>query len=164
MERCRLLVLIVGLHLSGCGGERPLPHASEYRTSPLGFSATLTEEDAGDLVSAGRDYQAIVSVLARASPGPAWTKVLAKLILERNEAFRAEIEAKNGPAGVEIDVWGARRQDGDVLTGLEWFRSDIEKSLLPDSWQKKIEQDRAATTIAVFWNVKSGHHRNDPHP
>jgi hypothetical protein len=114
----------------------------------------LGHDDAKELVAAGRNYDAVLAVLNRNSPNPAWAKTLGKLILDHNERFRKEVEAKNGPAGVQIEVWGLRRREDDVVTGLEWFESDIERAILPERWQQLREQGRAASTLAVYWTVK----------
>lgn len=143
------------LLLCGCGGSISSGTDSTIRTSPLGYTASIGQEDAKAIIAAGRDHDAVLAILNRISPNPAWAKILTKLILEHNEKFRKEVEAKNGPAGVEIDVWGVRRPEGDVVTGLEWFQSDIEKAILPEGWHKNREMSRAAQTVAVYWTVKS---------
>ena len=97
----------------------------------------------------------MLAIFHRISPTHPWAKILTKLILEHNEKFRKEVEAKNGPAGVEIEVWGLRHPEGDVGTGLEWFQSDIEKAILPADWYVGRERNRAAQTVALYWTVKS---------
>lgn len=155
MHRSLLLLGFGSLLLCGCSGGTLSGTDTIIRTSPLGYTATLGQQDAKDLVAAGRDHDAVLAILNRISPNPAWAQVLTKLILEQNEKFRKEVEAKNGPAGVAIDVWGLRRPEGDVATGLEWFQSDIEKAILPESWHKSREMSRAAQTLALYWTVKS---------
>ena len=154
--RCGLIVLsLVALCQNGCSCNSSSNTDSTIRTSPLGYTASLNQQDTIDLVNAGRDHDAIVTILNRISANFPWAKVLTKLILEHNEQFRKEIETKNGSLGVVIDVWGLRKPEGDVASGTEWFQSDIEKAILPESWHKNREMSRAAQTVTLHWTVKS---------
>jgi hypothetical protein len=155
MHRCLFLLSFSWLLLSGCSSGTSSGTDSNIRTSPLGYTAALSQKDAKDLVAAGRNHDAVLAILYRIFPNPPWAKVLTMLILEHNEKFRKEVEAKNGAAGVAIDVWGLRRPEGDVGTGQEWYQSYIEKAILPESWHRNLEMSRAAQTIAVYWTVKS---------
>jgi hypothetical protein len=140
------------LLLLGCSDDSK-SDADAIRTSPLGYTARLSRQDAKDLVSAGRNHDAVLAILNRISSNPDWAKVLGKLILEHNAKFRKEVESKNGADAIE--VWGLRPPDGDVGGGPDWLQSYIEKAILPESWHKNLEMSRAAKTVALYWTVRS---------
>ena len=154
----RMSRVIVGagfaVALCGCGGGSPSSGGSNVRTSPLGYTASLSQQDARELVAAGRNRDELDRILLRVTGGPEWAKVITKLILDHNERFRQEVEAKNGPSGVSLEVWGLQRPKHFEDTGPVWFQSDIERALLPEEWHQRIERDRAANTLAVYWEVK----------
>ena len=155
MNRLLFLIPLSVLLLFVSSGGYLLGADSTIRTSPLGYSISLTQEDAKEFVTAGRDKNAALAI-----PNPIFpTKVLDILIMHlgQNKNFKKEVEAKNGPAGVTIEVWGS---DQGIWTwegsgrGSFWFQSDIEKRILPESWHKSREMSRAARYFVISATVK----------
>ncbi len=117
----------------------PKTQSSTIETHPLGFTASLSQEDAIGLVRAGRDIDAIRRILSRRVPQQ-WLRVLVSIVLGNNERFRKEVEAKNGPPGMNIEVWGLSVPMGFEADPVgDWIQSRIEKTILPESWHKNRE-------------------------
>ncbi|MFP6620395.1 MAG: hypothetical protein VB877_13695, partial [Pirellulaceae bacterium] len=114
------------------------------------------QDAANELVAAGRNLDSIRKVVVVLVPVKLWVNVIAELIFYRNESFRQQVESKNGPKGVVLEVWGIPPSaTSPVPPGLKPLLTKIERAMLPDSWHQNLEKGRAVLTIPVYWTIEA---------